>query len=111
MLTKRLHLLFPSMVQVVGDVEQTGDLAPIVEGGFTGYVHRPDELAQEVAVAGLRLESLVGLEGVAFALGDLDERWSDETDRVLLLDTLRALEAVPELLGVSPHVLATARKV
>lgn len=110
MLTKRLHLLFPTMAQVVGDVEQTGDLAPIVEGGFTGYVHRPEELAGEVAAAGLQLESLVGLEGVAFALADLDDRWGDDTERALVLDTLRALEAVPELLGVSPHILATARR-
>ena len=64
----------------------------------------------EVGAAGLALESLVSLEGVAFALGDLDERWADEQERTLLLDTLRALEAVPELLGIGPHLLATARR-
>lgn len=110
MLTKRIRLLYPSMSEVVDEVERTGHLAPVIEGGFTGFVHRPDDLAAEVEAAGLALESLVSLEGVAFALGDLDERWADEAERTLLLDTLRALEAVPELLGIGPHLLATARR-
>lgn len=109
-LTNRFHLLFPAMVDAVDEVERTGHLPPIVASGFTGYAHRPDELRDEVAGAGFEVQSLVSLEGVAFALADLDERWADATDRTLLLDTLRALESVPELLGVGPHLLATGRR-
>jgi SAM-dependent methyltransferase len=110
MLAKRVHLLFPAMVDAVDEVERTGHLAPIFESSFTGYVHRPDELRDEVTAAGFELQSLLSLEGVAFALADLDERWADDTERTLLLDTLRALESVPELLGVGPHLLATGRR-
>jgi hypothetical protein len=50
------------------------------------------------------------VEGLAFALPDLDERLADATDRAVVLDAARALERVPELLGLSPHLLATARR-
>ncbi|HSP03371.1 MAG TPA: class I SAM-dependent methyltransferase [Acidimicrobiales bacterium] len=110
-LTNRFHLLFPGMVDAVDEAERTGHLPPIVEAGFTGYTHRPDELRDEVTAAGFEVQSLVSLEGVAFALADLDERWDDDTERTLLLDTLRALESVPELLGVGPHLLATGRRI
>lgn len=110
MLASRVHLLFPAMVDAVDEAERTGFLAPLVPGGFTGCTHRPEELRAEVAAAGFEVASLVSLEGVAFALGDLDQRWADDTERALLLDTLRTLESVPELLGVGPHLLVTARR-
>jgi hypothetical protein len=47
---------------------------------------------------------------VAFALDDLGERLADPRARSVVLDTARALERVPELLGLSPHLLATARR-
>lgn len=97
------------LARTIEVVERT--LPPIVEAGFTGYTHRPDELRDEVAAAGFDVRSLVSLEGIAFALADLDERWADDADRALLLDTLRALESVPELLGVGPHLLATGRRI
>ena len=44
------------------------------------------------------------------ALADLDARMDDPAERALLLDVLRAVESVPSLLGVRPHLLATAEK-
>lgn len=111
MLIGRVHERYPAFVAAVDAVERTGVIAPIHDGAFTGFAHTPDQLRSEIAAAGLRLESLVSIEGVSFALGDLDERMDDDAERGLLLDALRAVESVPELLGVGPHLLATARRV
>jgi hypothetical protein len=52
------------------EIEATGVWPPLFEGGFAGYCHRPDELRCEVSV-----------EGIAFALADLDERLREPEDR------------------------------
>lgn len=91
-------------------MESNGEMRPVVEAGFTGFAHRPEELLEEFAESGLTPESLVALEGISFALSDLDERMEDAGERALLMETLRAVESVPELLGIGPHLLATARR-
>jgi len=97
---------FPELVRVV---EESGRLNDSVPGWFTGYCHRPEQLREEVEQAGLVVEDLVGLEGLAFALADLAERLADPHGREVVLDCARAVERVPELLGLSPHLLAVAR--
>lgn len=109
-LVDRVHEAHPSILRLVDEMERTGWMAPIDEGGFNGFAHRPDEIRGEVAAAGLQLQSLVTLEGAATALPDLDDRMNDPVESTVLLDTLAAVEAVPELLGLGPHLLATATK-
>jgi hypothetical protein len=41
---------------------------------------------------------------------DIEQRMDDPADRAAVLDAARALERVPELLGIGPHLLATARR-
>jgi hypothetical protein len=53
---------------------------------------------------------VVAVEGLAFALSDLDERMADPVGRAVVLDAARAIERVPELLGLGPHLLATTRR-
>jgi SAM-dependent methyltransferase len=110
LLAERLYEQYPAMTSVVAEVERSGTLMPLYEGGFCGYTHRPADLETEVREAGLDLLDLVGVEGVAFALDDLDGRLADPAGRAAVLDSARALERVPELLGLSPHLLATARR-
>ena len=98
------------MLSVVDEVERSGTLMPLYEGSFCGYTHRPAELEDEVRAAGLELISIVGVEGVAFALGDLADRLADPRGRSVVLDAARALEGIPELLGLSPHLIATAHR-
>ena len=64
----------------------------------------------EVAEAGLRLQELVGLEGPAWLVGGLDERWAEPERRDVLLSAARAVEREPTLLGLSAHLLAVARR-
>jgi SAM-dependent methyltransferase len=76
----------------------------------TAYFHRPEELAQECAAAGLAHEATLAVEGPAWLLPDLDARLADGRRRAVLLAALATLEAEPALLGASAHLLAVARR-
>ena len=76
----------------------------------TAYFHRPDDLAAELAAAGLVHEATLAVESAGWLLADLDARLADERRRAVLLAALAALEVEPTLLGVSAHLLAVARR-
>jgi len=50
------------------------------------------------------------VEGLAFALPDLEDRLADPVGRAVVLEAARALERVPEVMGLGPHLIATARR-
>jgi SAM-dependent methyltransferase len=75
----------------------------------TAYFHHPDELRAELEGADLEVVELVGVEGLAGWLPQLDPRWRDAADRELILWAARVVEAEPSLLGLSAHLLAVAR--
>ena len=83
-------------------------MPPLHPGAFTSYLHRPEPLRAELTEAGLDVTGLVGVEGPAVILGDLDARMADPAERAVILEAARAMESVPELLGFGPHLLATA---
>jgi len=64
------------------------------------------DLAELVPDAAAR-PAAFSIEGPAFLLADLAERLADPAARAVVLDTARAVEWVPELLGIGPHLLAT----
>jgi ubiquinone/menaquinone biosynthesis C-methylase UbiE len=76
----------------------------------TAYFHRPEELATELGMAGLRHEATLAVEGPAWLLSDLEARLADDRRRSVLLAALASLEAEPALLGASAHLLAVARR-
>jgi SAM-dependent methyltransferase len=76
----------------------------------TAFFHRPEELTSEVREAGFYLVDLLGVEGPAWLLPDLEQRWADEAERERLLQAARAVEREPTLLGIHPHLLAVARR-
>jgi SAM-dependent methyltransferase len=76
----------------------------------TAYFHRPDELADELALGGLAVENLYGIEGPAWLLPDLAERWQDPERRATILNVARMLEREPFVIGCSAHLLAVGRK-
>jgi ubiquinone/menaquinone biosynthesis C-methylase UbiE len=75
----------------------------------TAYFHRPDELRAELEHADLEVVELVGVEGLAGWLPQLDRRWRNAADRELIVWAARVVEAEPSLLGLSGHLLAVAR--
>jgi len=109
-LQERLYEDNVDFLSLLPEVERTGNLPPVVPNGFVGYTHRPQDLAEEVSGAGLRLDDLVGVEGLPLAGVDMESRIGDPTAWRVVLDAARTIERVPELLGVSPHVIATATK-
>jgi ubiquinone/menaquinone biosynthesis C-methylase UbiE len=76
----------------------------------TAYFHRPDELVNELKVAGFKLQELAAIEGPGWMAKDFDRLWSDITQRERLLTCVRTVEHEPELIGVSPHIIAIGRK-
>jgi SAM-dependent methyltransferase len=106
-LLQRLDRTYPQMRSLVGGVERTGQLPPLGPGSFSGFCHRPRQLAAELRDAGLAVADLVSIEGPADLMADLAERMEDPAERSVVLETSRALERVPELLGLGPHLLAT----
>ncbi len=75
----------------------------------TAFFHRPDELRSEIDDAGLDLVELVGVEGMAYWMLHLRDRWETDEGREAILFAARAVEAEPSLLGLSPHLIAVAR--
>jgi SAM-dependent methyltransferase len=106
----RLYEEHPQFEEMVDGSEQTGVLEPLFHGSFTAFTHRPAELRAEVQAAGLEVTDLVCVEGAAFLLGDLADRAADPAAWRMVLASSRALERVPELLGVGSHLLVTARR-
>ena len=76
----------------------------------TAFFHHPAELAEEVAAAGLALLDVLALEGPAAYVPDFARRWAEPISRGRMLAFLRRVETEPSLLGVSPHLLAVARR-
>jgi ubiquinone/menaquinone biosynthesis C-methylase UbiE len=73
----------------------------------TAYFHLPAELAAEATESGFTLEALVGIEGPGGFVGN---GWDDPPRRPPIIRAARLVEHEASLLGVSPHLLAVARK-
>jgi ubiquinone/menaquinone biosynthesis C-methylase UbiE len=101
----------PAFQQIVDSSAREGVHRPAQEGFFTdAYFHRPEELHAEIESAGFLLEGCYGLEGPCGMLPDFDERWSDPQRRAAMIRIAEMVESEPSLLGMSPHLLAVARR-
>jgi hypothetical protein len=76
----------------------------------TAYFHLPDELREEVVAAGFLVEALIGIEGPAAFLTDIDDWLDDPPRREALLRAIGRVETQPALVGASPHLLVVAAK-
>ncbi|MGH2760074.1 MAG: class I SAM-dependent methyltransferase [Actinomycetota bacterium] len=78
----------------------------------TAYFHHPHELRDEMYAAGFESEGVFGIEGPAWILppDELDRRWADPEAREELLQTARALEQEPTVIGIGAHLLAIGRR-
>jgi SAM-dependent methyltransferase len=103
----RLYEQVPDMLEVMEPLERTGVFPPLEPGWFTGYTHRPGQLRAEFTSAGLAVADLVSVECGAFLLPDLRERMADPVAREVIMGSARAVERVPELMGLGSHLLAT----
>lgn len=75
----------------------------------TAHFHHPDELWEEVAVAGFQVDGVLAIEGPASFLRD-EGWWLDDPERrERLLAAIRRVEREPSVLGASAHLLAAGR--
>jgi ubiquinone/menaquinone biosynthesis C-methylase UbiE len=109
---KQGYLLDPDFEEIVErDVREGRHVNPSRHPGWftTAYFHRPDELAAELADAGLAVDALVAVEGPAMLLPD--DTWLDDpARREVLLRAIRRVEDEPAILGATGHLLAVARR-
>lgn len=73
----------------------------------TAFFHHPDELAAEVAEAGLACKAVLGIEGPGWLFPD---NWDEPPQREAVLRAARAVEDEPALRAVSAHLLVVGRK-
>jgi hypothetical protein len=64
----------------------------------------------EITCRRFAVETLVGIEGPASALLDLEARPDDPVRHERLMATVRRVEAEPSLLGSSLHLLVVGRR-
>lgn len=96
---------------VAEDVTSGVHLNPTAHPGWfaTAYFHRPDELVEEVASAGLVPDGPVAVEGLGWLASDVDALLDDDDLRERVLAAVRRVEREPALLGASAHFLVAGR--
>ena len=72
----------------------------------TAFFHLPGELRAELGEAGFERIQVLAVEGLAWLAADFAGRWADPQRREMLLSLVRRMEAEPDILGASPHLLA-----
>ena len=87
-----------------------GQHSPGETSYFTSaYFHRPCELENELTASGFDDIDIIAVEGFARAV-NVDEFLKNEERTNLLLEYIRKIERVPELMGMSDHFFAVTRK-
>lgn len=75
----------------------------------TAYFHRPEDLAEEVSVAGFSGVRLLAIEGPCWLAGGsrkgFESYWADASRREALMALARSVESDPMALATSPHVM------
>jgi ubiquinone/menaquinone biosynthesis C-methylase UbiE len=84
---------------------ETGHRTNLPEGIHTlpdAHFHLPEELGQELQMAGFECEALLGVIGLAWLVPELDAAWEDADKRTSLIEMARMLEHEPVL---GPRIL------
>ncbi len=76
----------------------------------TAYLHRPEDLVEEVCLAGLVPDGPVAVEGLAGYAADIDALLDDPGARARVMEAVRRTEREPALLGASSHLLVAGRR-
>jgi len=74
------------------------------------YFHEPSGLKNEIESAGFASCRVLAVEGLGIMLRDIDAFWEKKKLRAKILSLIERTESEPSILGVSPHLLAVARK-
>jgi SAM-dependent methyltransferase len=106
-LRARLYESLPAIRELTPAAGRSDWMPPLFPGIVLGPLPPCSAAPGRAARRRLRVLDLVAVEGMGFMLPDLDQRLASPLVRAVVLDA-RATERVPELLGIGPHLLATA---
>jgi ubiquinone/menaquinone biosynthesis C-methylase UbiE len=76
----------------------------------TAYFHTLKEIKSEIAETGLKFEKLIPVESFGWMVNNFSEKEKDQEYIEKLLGTIRMIETNEDLLPISPHIIAVARK-
>lgn len=102
----------PSVAQMVSVNLARGLHVPIPGyDDFThAYLHRPEELADEIRAGGFETKKLLAVEGPARLMGGFREHWQAPLVQSWLLEIVQAVEEDISIMGLSGHFIVVARK-
>lgn len=74
------------------------------------FFHHPDQLLDEAREAGFAESKVYGVEGASWLVPNFDEWWENPEHRERLLESARALETEPSMIGISAHLMVVSRR-
>ena len=76
----------------------------------TAFFHTPQAIQDELSESGLKLEKLVAVESAGWLIDDLPEKIKVERYRTRVQKIIDSIESNTDLLALSPHIIAIAKK-
>lgn len=76
----------------------------------TAYFHSPAEITNEIVESGLKFEKLIAIESMGWLSENIDNKLKDEHYMNKLYRIMNLLESNNDLIAVSPHIMAIAKK-
>ena len=77
----------------------------------TAFFHTPREIRSEVSESGLKLEKLVAVESAGWVIDNFTEKIKDQGYWAKIQKIIGSVESNEDLIAISPHIIAIARKV
>jgi ubiquinone/menaquinone biosynthesis C-methylase UbiE len=74
------------------------------------YFHTTNEIKAEIAESGLVLEQLIPVESFGWMVKDFLAKEKDQVYMRKLLETIRTVETMEDLLPISPHLIAVSTR-
>ena len=76
----------------------------------TSFFHTPQEIRNEISESGLNLEKLVAVESVGWVIDEFTEKVKDQHYWDKIHKIITSIESNTDLIAMSPHIIAIARK-
>ena len=82
----------------------------VYDGLGTSHLHTAAALRTELSAGGFPDADIHGVMGGAWLAHDIDTLWEDPAARETLMETVRMLDGHDEIIGLSGHLLAIAKR-
>ena len=76
----------------------------------TSFFHTPQEIRNEISESGLKPEELLAVESLGWVIDELTEKIKDQHYWDKIQKIITSIESNTDLIAMSPHIIAIARK-